>query len=109
MEPFLTSKEPALNLVHAALAEDMKVLKEKYKGAIAYGATMNALLREACTLLEGLDVTVDVSEKLAWWWEREKGKVASQILSSDGTPVRRRVEQVPTVDQPEPANDKSSV
>jgi len=81
--PFLDSKqEPPLNALGLALKE----MKGQYKAAVEYGAHMNALLREACTILEGLDVTVDVSEPLAFWWEKEKRKKAGQtsLVGVDG-------------------------
>ncbi len=50
------------------------------------------LLREACGILEGLDVTVEVSEPLQCWWEKEKRKKevknVSRILSSTGVSPR---------------------
>lgn len=58
----------------------VEVLKTaaRLKSTIKYAAHLSKLLLEACGILETLDVSVDVSEELAAWWEREKRRQAAK-------------------------------
>lgn len=95
------------------LSDTIKVDSKRYKEAVAYGAHLSAMLREACGILERMETTVDVSESLAFWWEMEKRKrgVVTDLVSSDGTPIRRRVgpNEGSDVDQPESGTDPTVV
>ncbi len=47
-------------------------LVQKGSEQLVYIAHLNKLLMEACLILESLDVSVEVSEHLAHWWEHHK-------------------------------------
>ncbi len=108
-QPFIDSDlELNNNLLQA-----LNTSEERYEAAIKYGAHLRALLRETCEILDKMEVNVDVSEALAFWWEMEKRKrgTKTSLVSSDGTPLRSRVG--PTVgselDQPEPRSSPVTI
>jgi len=46
-------------------------------------AHLTKLLQEACQILDKLEVSVDVSEHLAHWWEHHKPKGETNEVPSD--------------------------
>ena len=65
-KPFI--QDDAYDSLLAALRDT----EGRLKGAIAYAAHVQALLREACDILEKMEVEIEVSEPLQFWWEKEK-------------------------------------
>ncbi len=54
------------------IVSPVEQLVQKGSEQLVYIAHLNRLLMEACLILENLDVSVDVSEHLAHWWEHHK-------------------------------------
>src|SRR6266704_5443133 len=75
-----------------SLVTAMNEMEAMRKRALQYSAQLSKLLNEACTILETLEITVEVSEPLQCWWEREKRKKetknVSKVLSHSGNNVR---------------------
>lgn len=77
-----------------ALGGAIRTLEESRNNALRYSAHLSALLKEACDILEKLEVTVEVSDPLKCWWEKEKRKREAHecaLVSSTGTPIGSRV------------------
>ena len=68
----------------------VEALVAKNREQLVYIAHLNALLLEACTILDSLEVTTDVSEHLAHWWEHHrpvKEEDVNKIILSESIAV----------------------
>ena len=91
------------NLGQQALGGAIRTLEESRNNALRYSAHLSALLKEACDILEKLEVTVEVSDPLKCWWEKEKRKKdVGTLLSNTRTPIGSRVGLDRGLVQPEP-------
>ena len=85
-EPFLSDD------THSSLLDALNEMQRQHRQAVQYSAHLSALLREACDILEKMEVEVEVSEPLQFWWEKEKrkreAKAGGLVVVGDRGPLR---------------------
>ena len=118
----LKDKSPtASSEAKESLIEAINESEAMRKRALQYSAHLSKLLNEACSILEDLTITIEVSEPLQCWWEREKRKKEAKnvgkairhpggavrdlsglvtrdtgLVSASGTPILSEQETEPT-------------
>ncbi len=64
------------------LLSPLDQLIAKSREQLVYVAHLSALLQEACQILDKLEVSVDVSEHLAHWWEHHKPEKKEELVEA---------------------------